>query len=91
MSKTINTDEDSYDIYKKYLEDSIGVHNLNPPNKPMNAYMRFFFERSCEERSKGNKEWKLVTQQISDEWKKIAPTKKQYYDKLAKINSEERN
>jgi len=48
MTEPINNDEDSYDVYRKYLEDSIGVLNLNPPNKPMNAYMRFFFERSCE-------------------------------------------
>lgn len=65
MTDPINTDENSYEEYKKYLEESIGVMNLQPPSKPMNAFMRFFFERSCEERSKGNKEWKKMTETIS--------------------------
>jgi hypothetical protein len=51
----VHTDENSYEEYKQYLEDSIGIMNLTPPHRPMNAYMRFFFERSCEERSKGNR------------------------------------
>ncbi len=50
-----NDDDNSYEQYKKYLEDSIGALNLDAPNKPMNPYLRFFFERNCEERSKGNK------------------------------------
>jgi hypothetical protein len=56
----------------------------------MNGFMRFFFERSCEERSKGNKEWKKMTGTISEEWKKLA-NKKQYYDKMYEIRMKERS
>jgi hypothetical protein len=43
MNDPINTDENSFEEYKKYLEESIGAINLKPPNKPMNGFMRFFF------------------------------------------------
>ena len=91
MTDPINTDENSYEEYKKYLEESIGVMNLQPPSKPMNAFMRYFFERSCEERSKGNKKWKKMTETISEEWKKLPGNKKQYYEKLYEISMKERS
>ena len=57
----------------------------------MNAYMRFFFERSCEERSKGNPDWKKLTSQITEEWKAMSTTKKDYYTKMFDIRTRERN
>jgi len=38
----------------------------------MNPYMRFFLERSSEERSKGNKNMKEITRSLADEWKKLS-------------------
>jgi hypothetical protein len=35
-------DEDSYEAYKKYLEDSLGIPPFEAPKPPMNPYMRFF-------------------------------------------------
>ena len=57
----------------------------------MNAFMRYFFERSCEERFKGNKEWTKMTGTISDEWKKLPGNKKQYYEKMYEIRMKERS
>jgi hypothetical protein len=50
-------DEDSFEQYKKYLENSLGISSIPVPHKPMNAYMRFFLERSSEERSKKQTNW----------------------------------
>ena len=50
-------DENSYEEYKKYLETSLGISGIEAPKAPMNPYMRFFIERSSQERSKGEKNW----------------------------------
>ena len=47
-------EENSYEEYKKYLEDSLGIFSIPPPPKPMNPYMRYYFERNCEEKTNGN-------------------------------------
>ena len=41
-------EEDSFESYKRYLEDSIGIPPIKPPQKPMNGFMRFFLERGCQ-------------------------------------------
>jgi len=56
----------------------------------MNPFMRFFFERGCEERSKGNKDWRKITKQLSEEWKHISGSKKSYYEKMYEIRMKER-
>jgi len=43
MTDLIHTDDNSFEEYKKYLEESIGVLNLKPPSRPMNPFMRYFF------------------------------------------------
>lgn len=40
-------DEDSFEEYKKYLEDSLGISGIPNPPRPMSPYMRFFFQRNC--------------------------------------------
>lgn len=87
----MSAEEDSYEEYKKYLEESLGISNIKAPLKPMNPYMRFFFERSCEERSKGNTNWKEITQLLAQEWKKLPQSKKDYYEKVYEIRLRERN
>jgi len=50
---------------KRGLEEELGITNLPAPSNPMNAYMRFFLERSSEERSKGQTDWPAITKAIS--------------------------
>lgn len=57
----------------------------------MNPYMRFFFERSCEERSKGNANWNEVTKALAQEWKKLPTNKKDYYEKIYELRLREKN
>lgn len=38
-----NYEEDSFEEYKKYLENSIGVTGVNTPPKIMTPYIRFCF------------------------------------------------
>lgn len=57
----------------------------------MNAYMRFFLERSCEERSKGATNWNDITKQISEEWKKLPENKREFYEKIHEIRLREKN
>jgi hypothetical protein len=77
--------EDSYEEYKKYLENSLGITDLQAPQAPMNPYMRFFLERSSEERSKGAKDWKALTKAVSEEWKRLPDNKKEFYEKIYNI------
>lgn len=58
----------------------------------MNAYMRFFFERSCEERSNSKivKSWNELTKKLTAEWKDLSQIKKNYYEKLYEIRLKER-
>ena len=72
-------DENSYEEYKKYLETSLGISGIEAPKAPMNPYMRFFLERSSQERSKGEKNWNELTKRLSAEWKDLSESKKEYY------------
>ena len=54
ISGRMADEDNSYEEYKKYLEESLGISSIKPPQKPMNAYMRFFLERGCQERQKGS-------------------------------------
>jgi hypothetical protein len=40
-------EEDSFQEYKKYLEDSLGILGIRAPPRPQTPYTRYFFERSC--------------------------------------------
>ena len=86
----MQTDEDSYEAYKKYLEDSLGLPPVDAPKTPMNPYMRFFLERSSEERSKGPIVWSVLTKKLSDEWKDLSANKKEYYEKIYTVRLRER-
>jgi hypothetical protein len=49
----------------------------------MNPFMRFFLERSSEERSKGNnRKWNDLTKALSEEWKNLPNSKKEFYEKI---------
>ena len=54
----------------------------------MNPFMRFFLERSSEERSKGAKDWNDLTKSLSEEWKKLPENKKEFYEKFTKCFSQ---
>lgn len=83
-------EDNSYEEYKKYLETSLGITSLPAPRAPMNPYLRFFLERSCEERSKGEKNIKDLAKSLSEEWKSLAPNKKEFYEKIYTIRLRER-
>jgi hypothetical protein len=38
----MKTEENSYEEYKRYLENSLGITSLTAPKNPMNPYMRFY-------------------------------------------------
>ena len=85
-----DNEEDSYEQYKKYLEESLGIFGIPPPPKPMNPYMRFYFERSCEEKSNGNFNMQAFNKKISEEWGNLTPKKKEFYQKIYEIRMKER-
>jgi hypothetical protein len=45
----------------------------------MNPYMRFYLERSSEERSKGNNDWNALAKTLAIEWKNLSANRKEYY------------
>lgn len=47
--------------------------------------MRFFLERSSEERSKGARNWTELTKKITEEWKNLSENKREYYKKMCDI------
>jgi uncharacterized coiled-coil DUF342 family protein len=57
----------------------------------MNPYMRFFLERSSEERSKGRSDWNTITKELTEEWKALSESKKEYYQKVYEVRLRERN
>ena len=73
--------QDSYEEYKNYLCNSLGRDaSVEQPNRPMNPYMRFFLERSCQERKKGDVNWNDFSKKIAEEWKGLSDGKKKYYE-----------
>lgn len=40
-------EEDSFQEYKKYLEDSLGLSGIKAPVHPQSPYARYLFERCC--------------------------------------------
>jgi len=42
----------------------------------MNPYMRYYFERTCEEKSKGAFKMQDFSRKIADEWKSLSNKKK---------------
>lgn len=87
----MKTEENSYEEYKKYLESSLGITSLAAPKNPMNPYMRFYLERSSEERSNGNNDWNALAKTLAIEWKNLSANKKEYYEKIHTIRMRERN
>lgn len=57
----------------------------------MNPYMRFFLERSSEERSKGRRDWKEITKELTAEWNELTPAKREFYEKIYEVRLRERN
>ncbi len=84
-------EENSYQEYKKYLEESFGLTGIPTPPRPFTPYMRFFYERNCEERSKGNHNFVEFTKKAAEEWKKLDDKKKEYYQKLYDIRIRQRD
>lgn len=72
----MDTTEDSFETYKKYLEDSIGIANVEAPPRPLTPYLRFYFERSCEEKAKNNPKMNELTRSLASEWKELPAKKK---------------
>lgn len=58
-------EEDSFEDYKKYLEESLGISGIAAPPRIMTPYNRFFFERNCEEKSKGEVKFLELTKTIA--------------------------
>jgi len=57
----------------------------------MNPYLRFYLERSSEERTKGEKDWNALAKTLALEWKDLAANKKEFYEKIYSIRMRERN
>lgn len=55
----------------------------------MNAYMRYFLERSSEERAKREVNVNALSKQIALEWKQLAAEKKDYYFQMHEIRRRE--
>lgn len=53
--------------------------------------MRFFLERSCQERKKGEVNWNDFSKKISEEWKGLTDSKKKYYEDATEIRNKRRN
>lgn len=53
--------------------------------------MRFFLERSSEERTKGDRKWNELTKALSEEWKRLSDNKKEFYEKIYNIRNREKN
>jgi hypothetical protein len=48
----------------------------------MNPYMRFYFERTCEEKSKGNVKMFELNTKLAEEWKTLSAKKRDFYQKV---------
>ena len=68
----------------------MGIYGIPQPPRPLTPYMRFFFERNCEEKSKGSKDMINLSRNLSEEWKTLSDKKKEYYQKTYEIRSRER-
>lgn len=55
----------------------------------MNAYMRFFLERSSEERAGRQVQVNALSRLISQEWKDLPAQKKDYYFQMHEIRRRE--
>lgn len=84
-------EEDSFEEYKGELEKELGISDLKPPTKPMNAYMRFFLERSSEERAKGESNFSELSSGIAAEWNALAAHKRDFYQQIYEIRCRERD
>lgn len=52
--------------------------------------MRFYYERICEEKSKGNQNMISLSRNLAEEWKNLSDKKKEYYKKTSEIRNRER-
>jgi hypothetical protein len=57
----------------------------------MNAYMRFFLERSSEERAKGESNFGLLSSTVAAEWNTLSAIKRDFYQQIYEIRSKERD
>lgn len=86
-------EEDSYENYKKHLEESNAMMEpeVRMPKHPMNGYMRFHLERTCEERSKDpTVNFKDLSHRIAEEWKVLDAKRKQIFNAQAELRVKER-
>jgi hypothetical protein len=51
----------------------------------MNAYMRYFLERSSEERAKGEMSFQKLSSTIAVEWNALSDNKRDYYQKIYQV------
>lgn len=84
-------EEDSFQEYKKYLEDSIGVSDILKPPRIMSPYSLFYFERQTQEKSKGKIDIISLNKVLAEEWKSLPDSKKEYYFKIHEIRKREYN
>jgi hypothetical protein len=57
----------------------------------MNAYMRYFLERSSEERAKGDVDIRNLSKEVAQEWKNLSTNKKDFYQQIYEIRLRERD
>ena len=57
----------------------------------MNPYMRYFLERSCQERKNGAVDWNNFSKKVAQEWKGLSDGKKKYYEEATEIRTKQRN
>lgn len=52
--------------------------------------MHFYYERNCEEKSKGNQNMISLSRSLGEEWKNLPAKKKEYYQKTFEIRNRQR-
>jgi hypothetical protein len=78
---------DSFEEYKRYLEESINDLGISKPPRVMSAYNLFNYERQLENKLKGKK----CVGEVGEEWKKLPEERKEYYIKIYERRKKEYN
>jgi hypothetical protein len=72
---------DSFEEYKKYLEEGINYLEISKPPRVMSAYNLFYYER---QRS-GKERNKKYLGNIAEEWRMLPEEKKEYYVQIEEV------
>jgi hypothetical protein len=78
---------DSFEEYKRYLEESINDLGISKPPRVMSAYNLFNYERQLEGKLTGKK----CGGEVGDEWKKLSDERREYYVKIYERRKREYN